>query len=39
VRGIPALLLFREDQVQDQLVGVVSRERIQQVLDRQLACA
>jgi thioredoxin 1 len=37
VRGIPTFLLLRDGRVQEQLVGVAERERIQKLLDKQLA--
>ena len=36
IRGIPALLLFKEGQVQDQIVGATSKENIQAMLDRHM---
>ena len=37
VRGIPALLLFKGGQLVDQVVGVVPKEVIKQVIDKHLA--
>lgn len=36
VRGIPTLLIFKGSKVQEQIVGYVPKERIQQALDKQL---
>jgi thioredoxin 1 len=36
VRGIPTLLLFKNGQVVDQIVGAVPKEQITRVLDRHL---
>ncbi len=36
VRGIPALLLFKGGQVVDQVVGLVPKEAIKQVIDKHL---
>ncbi|NIQ39133.1 MAG: thioredoxin [Proteobacteria bacterium] len=37
VRGIPTLILFKNGQVFDQVVGVVSTDRLRQMLDKALA--
>jgi thioredoxin 1 len=37
IRGIPTLLLFKDGQIADQLVGAVPKEQIQKVLQRHLA--
>lgn len=37
VRGIPTLLIFRNGQVQEQIVGLVGREKIEKALNKQLA--
>ena len=37
IRGIPTLLLFKNGQVVDQIVGAVPKEQITKVLDRHLA--
>ncbi len=37
VRGIPTLLLFKDGQVVDQIVGAVPKEHITKVLERHLA--
>jgi thioredoxin 1 len=34
VRGIPTLMLFKDGQVVDQIVGAVPKSRIQELLDR-----
>ncbi len=34
IRGIPTLLIFKDGQVADQIVGAVSKEQIQRVLGR-----
>lgn len=39
VRGIPTLLIFRNGQVQEQIVGLVSRDKIEKVLNKQLVTA
>ena len=36
VRGIPTLLVFKDGQVREQIVGYVSRERIEKALDESL---
>ena len=36
IRGIPTLLLFKDGQIADQLVGAVPKEQIQKVLQRHL---
>jgi thioredoxin 1 len=36
VRGIPTLLVFKDGQVQEQIVGYVSREVIEKALDKTL---
>lgn len=36
VRGIPTLLIFRNGQVQEQIVGLVSRDKIEKALNKQL---
>ena len=36
VRGIPTLLIFKGGKVQEQIVGVVAKERIQQALDKHI---
>src|ERR1700759_925845 len=36
VRGIPTLLIFKGGQVQEQIVGYVSRDVIEKALDKQL---
>ena len=36
VRGIPTLLLFKGGQVQEQIVGYVSRDTIEKALDKSL---
>jgi thioredoxin 1 len=36
VRGIPTLILFKDGQVLDQVVGVVSKDRLRQMLDKAL---
>jgi thioredoxin 1 len=37
IRGIPALLLFKNGKVTDQIVGYVAKEVIEKSLDKQLA--
>ena len=37
IRGIPALLLFKNGKVAEQLVGYVAKEVIEKSLDKQLA--
>ena len=37
IRGIPTLLLFKNGQAVDQIVGAVPKEQITKVLDRHLA--
>jgi thioredoxin len=37
VRGIPTLLIFKNGQVQDQIVGYVSRETIEKALNKHVA--
>ena len=34
VRGIPTLLIFKDGQVKDQIVGYVSRETIEKALNK-----
>ena len=34
IRGIPALLFFKEGELRDQIVGASSQENIQEMLDR-----
>lgn len=34
IRGIPTLLIFKNGQVQDQIVGMVSRDKIEKVLNK-----
>ena len=34
IRGIPTLLLFKEGQVVDQIVGIASKTRIKEVIDQ-----
>ena len=34
VRGIPTLLIFKNGQVQDQIVGYVSRDTIEKALNK-----
>ena len=36
VRGIPTLLVFKAGQVREQIVGYVSREKIEEALDKNL---
>jgi thioredoxin 1 len=36
IRGIPTLLLFKGGQVQEQIVGYVARERIEQAVNKSL---
>jgi thioredoxin 1 len=36
IRGIPTLLVFKDGQVQEQIVGYVARERIEQALNKSL---
>ena len=36
IQGIPALLLFKEGEVRDQIMGAQSKENIQAMLDRNL---
>jgi thioredoxin 1 len=36
VRGIPALLLFKDGQVVDQVVGLVPKDEIRKVIDKHL---
>ncbi|HWZ43815.1 MAG TPA: thioredoxin [Candidatus Saccharimonadales bacterium] len=36
VRGIPTLLLFKNGQVKEQIVGLVAREKIEKALDKHL---
>jgi len=36
VRGIPTLLIFKGGEVADQIVGAVSKEHIQKILERHL---
>jgi thioredoxin 1 len=37
VRGIPTLLIFKNGQVQEQIVGLVGRDKIEKALNKQLA--
>lgn len=37
VRGIPTLLIFKNGQVAEQIVGAVPKENIEKALERQLA--
>ena len=37
VRGIPTLLIFKNGQVQDQIVGYASREAIEKALNKQVS--
>jgi thioredoxin 1 len=37
IRGIPTLLLFKDGEVADQIVGAVPKEQIQRVLGRVIA--
>ena len=37
VRGIPTLLLFKDGQVKEQIVGYVPKENIQKALDKHLS--
>ena len=34
IRGIPTLMLFKDGQVVDQIVGAVPRDRIKELLDK-----
>jgi thioredoxin 1 len=36
IRGVPTLLLFKNGQIQEQIVGAVSKETISKMLDRYL---
>ena len=36
IRGIPTLLIFKGGEVADQIVGAVSKEHIQKILERHL---
>ncbi|MEJ2078308.1 MAG: thioredoxin [Acidobacteriota bacterium] len=36
IRGIPTLLLFKEGEIRDQIVGATSKDHIQRVIDAQL---
>ena len=36
IRGIPALLVFKEGELRDQIVGVSSKENIQAMLERHI---
>lgn len=36
VRGIPTLMLFKEGQMVDQIVGAVAKERIKELIDKAL---
>jgi thioredoxin 1 len=36
IRGIPTLLLFKGGQIQEQIVGVTSKEAISKLLDKHL---
>ncbi len=37
IRGIPTLLIFRDGQVADQIVGAVPKEQIEKVLERHVS--
>ena len=37
VRGVPTLLIFKNGQVQDQIVGYVAREAIEKLLNKHLS--
>jgi thioredoxin 1 len=37
IRGIPTLLIFKDGQVADQIVGVVPKEQIEKVLERHMS--
>ena len=37
IRGIPTLLIFKDGQVADQIVGAVPKEQIEKVLQRHLS--
>ena len=37
VRGIPTLLVFKDGQVKEQIVGYVPKEQIQKALDKHMA--
>lgn len=39
IRGIPTLLIFKNGQVQEQIVGNVAREKIENALNKQLVTA
>lgn len=39
IRGIPTLLIFKNGQVQEQIVGNVAKEKIEKALNKQLATA
>lgn len=39
IRGIPTLLIFKNGQVQEQIVGNVAKEKIEKALDKQLVIA
>ena len=36
IRGVPTLLLFKDGQIQDQIVGAASKEAISKLLDKHL---
>jgi thioredoxin 1 len=36
IRGVPTLLLFKDGQIQDAIVGAVSKEAIRKLLDKHL---
>ena len=36
IRGIPALLVFKEGELRDQIVGAISKENIQAMLERHI---
>lgn len=36
IKGIPTLLLFKEGEVKDQIVGATSRDNIARMIDKQL---
>jgi thioredoxin 1 len=36
IRGIPTLLLFKDGQVKDQIVGATSKDQISRIIDAQL---
>jgi thioredoxin len=37
IRGIPTLLIFKDGQVADQIVGAVPKEQIEKVIERHLS--